>query len=190
MIIGIKEEGNVVLAVSSFDGFSPVNIDDMSNAENVGLWRVKKNPHTIMGCVFPTAESDAFRYEEDIFQGEMNYDKLTDDVIPAMEKFAEDKEYIGDEKGRFEEFLIAQNGRLFKITSEHIIMEVDSSVVISGSCEDFAKSILYRTKEEPTIDRIRKAFEFASRERQCDCYPISIMDTATGKIQMLTRENN
>lgn len=187
MIIGIKEEGNVILAYSSFDGFSYVNIEDMSNEENIGIWRVKKNPHTIMGCVFPSAESDAYRYEEDIFRGDINYDKLADDIIPAMEAFAEDKEYIGDDKDRYEEFLIAQKGRLFKITAEHIIMEVDSSVVLSGSGEDFAKSILYKTAGEPALDRIRKAFEFASHQRQCECYPISIMDTQTGKTQTLVR---
>lgn len=190
MIIGIKEEGNVTLAFSSFDGFSPVNIADMANSENVGIWKVKGNANTIMGCVFPSTESDAFRYEEKMFHGEINYDKLADEIIPAMEKFAEGKEYIGNDKGRFKNFLIAQKGRLFQITSEHIITEIDSSVVLSAYAGDFAKSILYATKGEATIDRIRKAFEFSSYERQCDCYPISIIDTKTGKIKTLTKKRN
>ena len=190
MIVGIKEEGNVVLAFSAFDGFCPVNINDMANGENVGLWKIKTNPHTIMGFAFPTAESDAFRYEEEMFQGEINYDKLADEILPAMEKFAAGKEYIGNDKGRFEEFLIAQKGRIFKITSEHIIMEIDSSVASAGLGEDFAKGVLYATEGEPTFDRIRKTFEFAAHERQCDPYPISVMDTRTGKLRVFAKEDN
>ena len=190
MIVGIKEEGNVVLAFSSFDGFSRVNVGDMTNGENVGLWKIKTNPHTVMGCVFPTAESDAYRYEEEMFQGKIDYDKLAEEILPAMEQFAEEKEYIGNDNGKFEQFLIAQRDRLFRIESEHIIMEIDSSVVLAELGEDFAKGVLYATQGEPTLDRIRKIFEFAAYERQCDPYPISVMDTRTGKLHTLTREDN
>lgn len=190
MIIGIKEKDRVVLAYSSFDGFSPVNVADLANAENLGLWKIKGNPHTVMGCVFPSAESDAFRYEEGMFKGEINYDKLADEIIPAMEDFAKDKEYIGDDKGRYDEFLIAQKGRLFQITAEHIITEIDSTVATStsGRCEDIAQSILYATQGEPTIDRIKKAFGFAACEVQYNPYPISVIDTQTGKVLTLTKE--
>lgn len=190
MIVGIKEEGNVILAYSSFDGFSPVNVADLANPENVGLWKIKGNPHTVMGCVFPSAESDAFRYAEGMFKGEINYDSLADEIIPAMEKFAKNKDYIGDDKGRYDEFLIAQKGRLFQITTEHIITEIDSFVAssMSGRCEDFAQSILHATQGEPTTDRIKKVFEFAACGRQCDPYPILIMNTQKGKIFTLTKE--
>lgn len=188
MIVGIKEEGKVVLAYSSFDGISPVNVGDLSNAENLGIWKIKNNPHTVMGCVFPTAESDAFRYEEDMFKGEINFNKLMDEIIPAMEKFATDKEYIGDDKGRYEDFLIAQKDRLFHITSEHVVTDIDSAVALSNSarCEDIANSVLHATQGEPEIDRIRKVFEFTACEAQYCPYPISVIDTQTGKILTLT----
>lgn len=188
MIIGIKEEGKVTLAFSSFDGFSPVGItSDMTNRENVGIWKIKGNPRTIMGCVFPSTESDAFRYEEEMFQGEINYDKLTDEIVPAMEGFAKDKEYIGNENGEFKNFLIAQDGKLFRISSEHVVTEIDSTVALSGYGADFAKCILRETQGESAIDRIKKAFEFSAYERQCDCYPISIIDTQTCRVRTLTK---
>ena len=190
MIVGLKEEGKVVLAYSSFDGFSPVNASDLTNTENVGLWKIKGNPHTIMGCVFPSAESDAFRYEEGIFKGEINYDSLADKIIPAMEDFAEGKEYIGNDKDRYEEFLIAQKGRLFQISTEHIVTEIDSAFAMSMSerCEEFAQSILHATQGEPMIDRIKKVFEFAACGRQYDPYPILIIDTQKGKVLTITKE--
>lgn len=191
MIIGIKEKDNVILAFSAFDGFMPVSVKDSVNSENVGLWKVKNNPHTIMGCAFSTPESDAFRYEENMFQGEMDYDKLSEEIVPAMEEFAKDKEYIGNENNRFDELLIAQKGRLFEITYEHLVVEINSFVVVaSSSFDDFTKGILHATDGEPALDRIVKTFEFVSRERQRDCYPISVMDTATGKLKVLERAKN
>lgn len=190
MIIAIKEEDKVVLAYSSFDGLFPVTCNDMANCENVGLWKVKGNPHTVMGCVFPSAESDAFRYEEKIFKGEINYDNLTDEIVPSMEEFAKDKEYIGDDKGRYEEFLIVQKGRLFHISSEHVITEIDSSVVISLVGGELAMGVLYATEGEQTLDRIRKIFEFTAHEKQYECYPISVMDTRTGKLRILNKARN
>ena len=190
MIIGIKEKGKVVLAVSTFDGFSPVHIGDMVLPENAGLWKVKGSQNTIMGCVFPTAESDAYRYEEALFQGEITGERLIDEIVPAMEEFARDKEYIGNDKGRFEEFLIAQRDKLFRITAEHIVVEIDGFAAISGMSEDIAKGVLYATEGEDGTARIRKVFEFAARERQCDPYPIAVMDTAAAELIILTKEQN
>ena len=190
MIVGIKEEGNVVLAYSSFEWRKDVTGEDTVSVENAGVWKIKSNPHTIMGGVAATAESDAFRYEEGIFSGEIDCGRLETEIIPAMEKFAEGKDYIGDENGRYDRFLIAQNGRLFDITSEHVVSEVDSFIVSGGHGEDFIKSVLYATQGEPTIDRIRKAFEFAAWEKQSNCYPIAVMDTKTGKLRILTRERD
>lgn len=187
MIIGIKEADKVVLAFSSFDWCISVSADDMADAENVGIWKVKGNPHTLMGCTFPTAESDAFRYEEEIFQGEINFDKLVEEIAPAMEEFAQDKEYIGDGNGRFAEFLIAQRGKLFEITSEHIVREINSFIVM-GRDEEYAKGCLLATEGLPALERIKAAFKFCAREKQDDCYPIAVMDTKTETMQLLTRE--
>ena len=190
MIIGIKEEDKVVLAYASFDAFYPVICDDMKNAENVGIWKVKGNRHTVMGCMTPSAESDALRYEEKLLKGEITYGRLSDDVLPAIEEFVKDKEYIGDDKDRYEEFLIAQKGSLFHITSEHVIVEIDSFIALSCVGEDLAMGVLYATEGQPTEDRLRKAFEFVARERQCECYPVSIIDTATGKLRTLGKPRN
>ena len=187
MIIAIKEKDKVVLAYSPFDYTTPVTSDDMALEENLGIWKVRGNPHTVMGNRGAFAETDAFKYEEKLFRGEINYDSLTDGIIPAMEKFSEGKDYIGDEKGRYEEFFIAQKDKLFKITSEHLVMEIDSYAVSGGGAEDLAKGALHATEGQPVIDRIRKVFEFIARERQSVCYPISVIDTATCKIRKLKK---
>ena len=189
MIIGIKERDKVVLAFSTFDGYSPVNSSDMVNAQNAGVWKIKHNRNTIMGGAYPTAESDIFRYEDKTFRGRLDYSALADSIVPDMEELVKGLEYIGDEKGRYEEFLIAQNDRLFHITTEHIVVEIDSSVVIGGAGDDVVSGALYATEGEPAIDRIRKALELAARKRSAECYPVCVMDTATGKLQVLTREN-
>lgn len=191
MLIGIKDEDKAILAFSTFDGYIPSTVGDMTNADNVGIWKIKNNPHTVMGGGFPTPESDAFRYEQDIFQGEIDYDSLTERIVPAMEGFAEGKEYIGNANGRYEEFLIAQNGRLFDISSEHIVSEIDSFAVIADyGNEEVARSVMSCTEGEPALDRIIKAFEFTACTMQCDCYPIAVMDTEKGKMRILTRERN
>lgn len=191
MLIGIKDKDKVILAFSTFDGYIPATVDDMLSDDNAGIWKIKKNPHTVMGCGFPTPESDAYRYEQDIYKGDIDYDSLTERIIPAMESFAEGKEYIGNVNGRYEEFLIAQNGRLFEISSEHIVCEVDSFAVIAEyGNEEVARGVLSCTDGEPVLDRIKKAFEFTSRSIQCDCYPIAVMDTEKGKMGIVTREHN
>ena len=189
MIIGIKEEDKVLLAYSAFDMRIPTTVDDMTSSENTCVWKITRTPHTVMGCGICTAESDAFRYEERLFRGEISVERLLDDIIPAMENYAKDKEYIGDGKGRFEEFLIAQRGRLFRITDEHTVEEVDSYTVIGGSEEEHAKGALYATAELPALDRIRKVFEFISARIQATAYPISVIDTKTGKLQILAAGN-
>ena len=187
MIVGIKEEGNVVLAFSTFDGFIPVSISDMEGRENAGIWKIKGTARTLMGCVVPTAESDAYRYEEKTFKGPLDSDSLIRKILPAMEQLTSNKGYIGDENGRFDEFLIAQKDRLFHITGEHIVLEVDSAIAIAAYGEDFAKGALFATEGMPTTKRIQEVFEFAARERQCDPYPIAVMDTAAGKLKFLKR---
>lgn len=189
MLIGIKDKDKVILAFSTYDGYIPAAVDDLLNADNVGIWKIKKNPHTVMGCGFPTPEADAFRFEQDIFQGDIDYGSLTERIIPAMEDFAKGKEYIGNVNDRNEEFLIAQNERLFEISSEHIVCEIDSFAVIAEyGNEEVAKGVLSCTNGEHVLNRIIKAFEFAALTIQCDCYPISVIDTATGKIRIITRD--
>ena len=191
MLIGIKDKDKVILAFSTFDGYIPSTVDDFLNADNAGVWKIKSNPHTVMGCGFPTPESDAYRYEQDIFQGDIDYDSLTERIVPAMESFAEGKEYIGNANGRNEEFLIAQNGRLFDVSSEHIVAEIDSFAVIADyGNEEIAKGALSCTEGEPVLDRIIKVFEFSACTIQCDCYPIAVMETEKGKMRILTREHN
>lgn len=187
MIIGIKEKDKVVLAYSAFDVYASITVRDMVSEENVGLWNVKRNPHTIMGCACPSTESDAYRYENEMFHGIIDYNSLTRKIVPTMDEFAKNKEYIGDEKGRFEDLLIAQDNRLFCVTWEHLVLEKDSFAVVGGYGVDFAKSILYATDGESSIDRIKKAFEFTAQQRQSDCYPIAVMDTATKKLRIINR---
>lgn len=185
MIIGIKDEGKVTLAYSLMDELTTLNTCDMLNEVNAGVWKVKRNPHTIMGCMFPSAESDAYRYENELFAGKIDFDTLCLDIVPAMEEFAKDKDYIGDEKDGFENLLIAQDDRLYRITSEHIVVEIDDYVVLSYSGEDMAKVVLHQTRGEPAIDRIKKTLEFIAAQRQCACYPIVVMDTASRKLRQL-----
>lgn len=188
MIIGIKEDGKVILAYMT-KGYKNVNSSDLVAPENVGLWKIEANPHTIMGCVRPTAESDAYRYEGEMFTGEIDYDSLIDRIVPAMEAFTADKEYIGTDDDRYEHFLIAKGDRLFHITNEHIVTEVDTFVVVGGYNEDLSKGVLFATKGEPAIDRIRKAAEFAAAAGDYEAYPICVMDTETCNLSKLTREN-
>lgn len=178
MLIGVKDKRKVVLAYSACDIFNPVAPDDLRGPENIGLWRVIGNRHTVMGCGRPTAESDMIRYEPAVFRGELSYDRLLCDAVPAMEELAADKEYIGDDDGRYEEFLIAQNDRLFMITFEHLVREIDDYAAISPDTE-LIKSVLHATEGEPALDRLRKAFDAVTREYRCKCYPITVIDTAS-----------
>lgn len=187
MIVAVKDRDRVLFAFSAFDTVYPVTVEDMANPENAGVWKVKGNPHTVMGCMFPSAETDAFKYADKLFWGDINYDTLTDFTVPAMERYAEGKDYIGDDKDRYEELLIAQDGKLFKITSERLVLEADSYDVISNGVDEFVKSVMQATEGEPPMDRIRKAFEFSAAVRQSNCYPLLVMDTETRKIRTLKR---
>ena len=190
MIIGIKEEGKVTLAYSLVDEMPIVNIGDMFNEANVGVWKVNRNPHTIMGCCYPSAEIDLYRYADKLFAGKLDCDVLRCDVLPTMEEFARGKDYIGDGKGHFDNLLIAQEDRLYRVTHEHIVFEIDDYAVIGGYGEESAKSVLHATRGKQTLDRIRAALEFVATERQSDCYPIAVMDTATRKLRLLHKNKS
>ena len=190
MIIGIKEKGKVTLAYSLVDEFPTVNIGDMFNEANVGVWKVNRNPRTIMGCAYPSAETDFYRYADKLFAGKIDCDVLHREVLPAMEELTKGKNYIGDGKGHYDNLLIAQDDRLYRITHEHLVFEIDDYVVGGGYGDDVAKAVLHETRGEQALDRIRKAFEFVAIERQSDCYPIAVMDTATRKLRLLHKNKS
>ena len=190
MLIGIKEEGKVTLAYSLVDEIPTVTVCDMFNEENVGVWKVNRNPRTIMGCCYPSAETDLYRYADKLFSGKLDCDVLREDVLPAMEEFVKDLDYVGDDKGHFDNLLIAQDDRLYRVTHEHIVFEIDDYAVIGGYGEEAAKSVLHATRGEPSLDRIRKALEFVGIERQGECYPIAVMDTATRKLRLLHKSKS
>ena len=186
MIIGIKDRDRVLLAYSAFDTYFEVPVEDMVLPDNTCVWKVGRNPHTVMGCGLYSAESDAFRYEEGIFKGRITCERLIDEIIPAMEKFADGKPHLSG-NDRFEEFLIAQDDKLFHIEAEHIAFEEDSFCVIGGSTEGHVKGLLLATEGQPATERIRKAFEFAAKARQSFAYPISVIDTKTCKLKVLKK---
>ena len=187
MIIGIKDGGNVWLAYTWSDGIR-TNVSGATNGENIGVWKVNGNPHTVMGCRIPSAETEAFRYEDALFQGRLDFDKLVEETVPRMEQFAEGRGYIGDSRGRFDELMIAQKDRLYVISSEHVVLDVDSFYAI-GCGDDQVKGVLLATEGEPALERIRKAFAFLGRLEMSVASPIFVMDTKSEKLQILTQQD-
>lgn len=190
MLIGFRERGKVVLACSLFDGIMPLTPSDRACVENAVVWPINGTPHTVMGYAYPSREADAIHYEQEMFSGEISYERLLEEVVPAMEKFMKEKEYrLDDDKG-YRNWVIAQGDKLFMVTWEHMIEEVDSFTAFSGRNARMAKSILRATVGMPVLDRIREVYEYVARSNQSDCYPIAVIDTESCKVRYLTAKSD
>lgn len=185
MLLALKADGRVYLAYNIGDTpMADFDRKDFEIADNIPLWKVKNG--CIMGADNDLDEADLLRYDGGIFRGELNMYNLLEKIIPSMfEKFSAFKKTDKDGKCG-SDFIIAEGGCACHILNSRECEEIDEYCCL-GTGYEAASSSLDMTSGQPSIDRIKKAFEAVEAATWNPAYPIALMDTKTQKIQLIER---
>ena len=184
VVVAIKENGKVTIGADSqcTRGGTRRNL---SNPNNYKVWKVLDAENCLFAQVGLVREANIIRVARDLvpemaqLKDRVDFSFVVKRLIPAM--FEELEEYRaikkGDKPPEFESaFLFAYKDRLFYISGNATVIEIDDYVAIgSGECE--AIGSLLSTEGEPCEDRIKKAIKASAASDIYVDYPIVITDT-------------
>ena len=184
VVVAIKENGKVTIGADSQCTRGGTR-RTLSNPNNYKIWKVLDAENCLFAHVGLVREANVIRVARDLvpemaqLKDGVDFSFVVKRLVPRM--FFELEEYNAIKKGdnppTFESsFLFAYKDRLFYISANATVIEIDDYVAIgSGECE--AIGSLLSTEGEPCEDRIKKAIKASAASDIYVDYPIITTDT-------------
>ena len=191
VVVAIKENGKVTVGADSQCTRGGTR-RTLSNPNNYKVWRVLDAENCLLAHVGSVREANIIRVARDLIpemfqlQDKVDFSFVVRRLVPRM--FEELEEYRalkrGDAPPEVESaFLFAYKDRLFYISGNATVIEIDDYVAIgSGECE--AIGSLLSTEGEPCEERIKKAIKASAASDIYVDYPIVITDTESCEFQV------
>lgn len=196
VVVAIKEGNKVYMGCDSQVTHGGTRVT-LKNKNNYKIWNVLGVEHCIMGHVGRVREANAVRLIDDMIpelvaiKDNVNYrfvvENITTKIVKQLKRFGfcKDEQYFDHMES---EYLFAYKDKLFDISPDACVIEVDDCVAI-GSGEDQAIGSLVSTVGEDPISRIIKAIKASAASDIYVDYPIILTDTETNEFRVITEKN-
>lgn len=152
------------------------------NAENINVWKVKGNAHTIMAGGNKVRDNDLLRYVP-LFKGELTMEKIINDIIPKMVNIFELYGRMEKNQHFGNTYYIAQNDKAFQINPDRSVTYIDRSA--ATHYDDLIHASTLLTSHKDTIKIIREAYEKSMVYYGNLHLPIAYMNTKTQKLMYI-----
>ena len=195
VVVAIKKDGKVYLGADSQVTKGGTR-QTLKNPNNYKIWKVKNADHCLMAHVGAVRDANVVRTighlvdEIALLRHEVNYDLVVRDIVPHILQQLQAFGYVAKEEGKcFEgmdsEFLFAFEDRLFHISRDGCVIEVDDSIAIgSGACEAIGSILSTPPAEKPGKRIVRAIKASAANDIYVD-YPIILTNTDTTEFQVI-----
>lgn len=169
----------------------------LKNKNNYKIWNVLGVDHCLMGHVGRVREANVVRLIDDmvpelaVIKNYVNYRFVVERVTPRIVEqlrrfgFCKDEQYFEQTESGF---LFAYKDKLYDISPDGCVIEVDDCVAI-GSGEDQAIGSLVSTVGEHPVVRIIKAIKASAASDIYVDYPIILTDTKSNEFTVITEKN-
>lgn len=185
VIVAIKHEGKVYIGADSQCTKGGTR-RTLSNPNNYKIWQVQGAANCIMGHVGVVRDANIIRVAEDLIpeiyqlKDQVDFKLMVRRVVPFIQQELEEYKAI-DKSSRLHmdsSFILAYKDKLFTISSNGTVIEVDDYCAI-GSGESEALGSLLSTESLNPMDRIKTAIKASAANDIYVDYPIVIGDTST-----------
>ena len=186
VVIAIKENGITYMAADTQVSFGDSKRHLKSNSLQK-VWAVNDIDNCIMGGVGLTRDLNLIRYgthelipEANVLKNDITVGTIMLETVPIIfESIRNYTELVTGSKDEIEimsEFVIAYNDKLFDISPDGTVEEVEDYIAI-GSGADAALGSLKQTYDEPVYSRLIKALDAAAESNLYVSEPYVVIDT-------------
>ena len=197
VIVAIKENGKIYMGSDSQSTMGSTRIT-LRNPNNFKIWKVLDTKNCLMGAVGNKRDSNVIRLVSNIvddyddFYNRVNYKFVVKFLVPNI--IRELKKYGYVKGGEYFEYmdsayLFAYKDKLFWISNDASVFEIDDYVAIGSGAPEAIGSLLSTEGQEPKT-RIVKAIKASAANDIYVDYPIVISDTETTKFNIITENTD
>ena len=192
VVIAIKENDRIYFGADS-QCTSGGTRRSLSNPNNYKIWEVKNATNCIMGHVGNVRDANAVKVIDDLvdelvmYKDDVDFDYVVKDVFPHILYVLEKRSYIKTSPvfdGLDSSFLFAYQDKLFLLSSDGSVIEIDDYIAI-GSGKSQAIGSLLCTEGLDPVNRIIKAIKASAANDIYVDYPIVISDTLSCEFKVL-----
>ena len=193
VVVAIKENGKIYLGADSqvTQGSSRASL---SNPNNYKIWKVGEAENCFMAHVGLVREGQLVKVNEmpigelDIIHDAIDWAFVVRVIVPFIQAVLMDAGLIKEDERSFNSsFLFAYRDRLFSISYDGCVLEVDDFVAI-GSGSNEAKGSLLSTVGKPAEERIVMAIKASAASDIYVDYPIILVDTESQEFHIIKEE--
>ena len=197
VIAAIKKDG-VVYMVADSQVTRGGTRTSLSNPSNYKIWKVKGVENCLIGHVGNLRDACVIKVmyglvrEIDAIKENVDFEYVVCRIVPMIIDELKNYNYISKD-GRFDvmdsRFLFAFKDKLFLISSDASVIEIDDCISIgSGECEAIG-SLLTTQKNEDANIRIIKAIKSSATHDIYVDYPIILSNTKDTEFEIVTESN-
>lgn len=197
VIAAIKKDGVIYMGADSQVTRSGTRTS-LSNPNNYKIWKVKGIDNCLIGHVGNLRDACAIRVmhglvrEIDIIKDSIDFDYVVCRIVPMIIDELKNYDYLAKD-GRFDgmdsRFLFAYKDKLFLISQDASVIEIDDCIAIgSGECEAIG-SLITTSKDGNANIRIIKAIQSSATHDIYVDYPIVLANTADTEFDVITEIN-
>lgn len=197
VVVAIKEDGKIYMGADSqvTKGGSRTTL---KNKNNYKIWQVDGVDNCLMGHVGNVRDANIVRLmsglvdDYDEFRDRINYRFVVKYIVPEIIKELRDAHFLKLDGEYLEcldsSFLFAYKDRLFYISTDATVMEIDDYVAIGSGSQEALGSLLSTEGQNPK-KRIVKAIKASAANDIYVDYPIILSDTEECEFEVITEKN-
>ena len=169
----------------------------LHNPNNYKVWKVDGNEHALMAHVGAVRDANVVRLmsglisDYDEYCGNINYRFVVKHVVPEIVNTLREANFM-DGGGKIDfmnsSFLFAYKDKLYSISADCCVLEIDDYVAIGSGAPEAIGSLLCSEGEDPK-QRIIKAIKASAASDIYVDYPIIITDTDKREFDVITEND-
>ena len=179
MIIAVKKDDEIAVAISICDCSINMSEKDLALADNLPFWKVKGEKDCYVGTDDLSYSTDLLRFNDSVFKGIHDGKSVIENVLPKMKDLLAKNNQLINNREWQGELIIIKSGKIFKISNYFCVSEEDECVVL-GDENVLLGALDYMTDVQPK-DSILTAIRHNGRMKNRKFFPTTIFDYQTKK---------
>ena len=196
VVVAIKENDRVYIGCDS-QATQGGSRTTLKNPNNYKVWNVLPVNNCLMASVGNVRDACVIRTmtdlvsDYDIFKDCIDFDYVVNNIVPHIIYRLKEVKYLNDEpvfEGFESVFLFAYKDKLFHITNDGSVIEIEDFVAIGSGKNEAIGSLLSTDGLKPE-ERIIKAIKASAASDIYVDYPIIITNTVDQRFDIITQDN-
>lgn len=194
LVVAIKDNGKVVIGANS-QSTRGSSRTSLSNQNNYKIWKVKGVKNCLMGHAGALRDACAIRVMTGLIdeltkmKDDVDYEYVVNEITPKIIEELKERLYVKVD-GYFDmlesRFILAYKDRLFLISNDGTVLEIDDYCVIGSGESEAIGSLLSTGNEKDVSERIIKAIKASATHDIYVDYPIVLSNTETTEFKKIT----